>query len=87
MYFGFQAVTIRASISSRAAARPRSLIDVKQYSLTNPVQVELVRHVYGVAAAVQHERPERKWHGGIVTSSRFTSGAEEFGDRREFARC
>lgn len=62
-----------------AASREASfLIDVKQYSQTNPVQVELVRHVYGVAAAVQHERPERKWHGGIVTSSRFTSGAEEF---------
>jgi CheY-like chemotaxis protein len=54
------------------------LIDVKQYSQTNPVQVELVRHVYGVAAAVQQERPERQWHGGIITSSRFTSGAQEF---------
>jgi hypothetical protein len=54
------------------------LIDVKQYSRTNPVQVELVRNVYGVAAAVQQERPDREWHGGIITSSRFTSGANEF---------
>ncbi len=54
------------------------LIDVKQYSQSNPVQVELVRHVYGVAAAVQQERPEQRWHGGIITSSRFTSGAKEF---------
>lgn len=54
------------------------LIDVKQYSRTNPVQVELVRHVYGVAAAVQQERPGEQWQGGIITSSRFTSGAKEF---------
>ncbi len=54
------------------------LIDVKQYSPSNPVQVELVRHVYGVASAVQQERPDKQWHGGIITSSRFTSGANEF---------
>jgi CheY-like chemotaxis protein len=29
------------------------LIDVKQYSQSNPVQVELVRHVYGVALSVR----------------------------------
>ena len=54
------------------------LIDVKQYSPTNPVQVELVRRVYGVASAVQQERPNKQWHGGIITSSRSTSGAREF---------
>jgi len=62
-----------------AGSRDRTfLIDVKQYSQSNPVQVELVRHVFGVAEAVQQGRSDWQWHGGIITSSRFTSGAEEF---------
>ena len=41
------------------------------------MQVELVRRVYGVAAAVSAEPPEATWLGGIITSSRFTEGAEQ----------
>ena len=62
-----------------AASSERSfLIDVKRYSPNNPVGVELVRHVYGFATAVQQERSERQWYGGIITSSRFATGAEQF---------
>jgi restriction endonuclease Mrr len=62
------------------AASPSSdyLIDVKRYSPNNPVSVELVRHVYGVASAVQEYRHGRVVRGGIITSSRFTSGVKEF---------
>jgi CheY-like chemotaxis protein len=62
------------------AASPSSdfLIDVKRYSPSNPVSVELVRHVYGVASAVQEYSADRIIRGGIITSSRFTSGAQEF---------
>lgn len=56
----------------------RYLIDVKRYSPQNAVQVELVRHVYGVASAVQQSRPESQWRGGIITSSRFTGPASNF---------
>jgi len=57
------------------------LIDVKRYS--GVVQVELVRHVWGVAMAAQpgmcaaHES-DRQVRGGIITSSRFSRGAEQF---------
>lgn len=62
------------------AASPSSdfLIDVKRYSPNNPVSVELVRHVYGVASAVQEYRHGRVVRGGIITSSRFTAGVKEF---------
>ena len=54
------------------------LIDVKRYSASRPVTVELVRSVYGVANAVAPSRPGRILHGGIITSSRFTAEAEVF---------
>lgn len=54
------------------------LIDVKRYRATVPVTVELVRSVYGVAAAIAPERPGRIIHGGIITSSKFTREAEIF---------
>ncbi|MEQ1949111.1 MAG: restriction endonuclease [Bryobacteraceae bacterium] len=52
------------------------LIDVKRYS--QPVGVELVRQVYGVACAAGPRQQGRGTHGGIITSSRFTLGAQEF---------
>ncbi len=54
------------------------LIDVKRYHYAHPVTVELVRSVYGVADAVALSRPHRILHGGIITSSRFTSEAKAF---------
>jgi CheY-like chemotaxis protein len=54
------------------------LIDVKRYSQNNPVKVELVRHIYGVASAMQEYSVNKIIRGGIITSSRFTSGAQEF---------
>lgn len=52
------------------------LIDVKRYS--KPVEVDLVRMVYGVASAAGPSRPSAITHGGIITSSRFTKGALDF---------
>lgn len=57
------------------------LIDVKRYS--GVIQVELVRHVWGVAKAVEPDAfPTKKLgpivRGGIITSSRFSRGAEQF---------
>ena len=46
------------------------LIDVKRYS--QPIGVELVRHVYGVASAAGPRRRDRQTYGGIITSSQFT---------------
>jgi CheY-like chemotaxis protein len=54
------------------------LIDVKRYAATQPVTVELVRRVYGVAESVAPARSGRIVHGGIVTSSRFTNDANMF---------
>jgi restriction endonuclease Mrr len=54
------------------------LIDVKRYDPKRAVGVEIVRHVYGVAATLKDQDAGRKWRGGIITSSRFTSGASEF---------
>lgn len=54
------------------------LIDVKRYAAGNPVSVELVRSVYGVAESASSSRPGRILHGGIITSSRFTSEAKTF---------
>jgi CheY-like chemotaxis protein len=54
------------------------LIDVKRYKAARPVTVELVRAIYGVAEATASSRPGRIVHGGIITSSRFTSSAEDF---------
>ena len=51
------------------------LIDVKRYQTSNPVSVELVRAVYGLAEMVSPSRPDRIVHGGIITSSRFTKDA------------
>jgi CheY-like chemotaxis protein len=56
------------------------LIDVKRYAKHRAVGVELVRAVYGVVDKVRDERPDRDWHGGIITTSRFTAGAEAFRD-------
>jgi len=58
----------------------RYLIDVKRYRSDNPVSVELVRRIYGVAEAAGKERPELVTRGGIITSSRFTRDAEAFRD-------
>jgi CheY-like chemotaxis protein len=52
------------------------LIDVKRYS--KPVEVDLVRMVYGVASAAGPSRRNAITHGGIITSSRFTKGALDF---------
>jgi HJR/Mrr/RecB family endonuclease len=52
------------------------LIDVKRYS--QPVGVELVRHVYGIASAAGPRQPGRDIRGGIITSSHFTRDAREF---------
>jgi HJR/Mrr/RecB family endonuclease len=52
------------------------LIDVKRYS--QPVGVELVRNVYGVASAAGPRQPGRDTYGGIITSSQFTRDAKEF---------
>jgi restriction endonuclease Mrr len=54
------------------------LIDVKRYQAAVPVTVELVRAVYGVAAATSASKPGRILHGGIITSSKFTKDAELF---------
>ena len=54
------------------------LIDVKRYQAGRPVTVELVRSVYGVADSIAPTRPGRILHGGIITSSRFTTEAEVF---------
>jgi hypothetical protein len=56
----------------------RFLIDVKRYAGSNPVTVELVRRVYGVAESVGCTMRDSIVHGGIVTSSRFTSDAKLF---------
>lgn len=56
------------------------LIDVKRYRASQPVTVELVRRVYGVAESVAATRAERIVHGGIITSSRFTADAEVYRD-------
>ena len=52
------------------------LIDVKRYS--KPVEVDVVRAVYGVASAAGPSRPDAITRGGIITSSRFTKGAMDF---------
>jgi hypothetical protein len=52
------------------------LIDVKRY--LQPVRVELVRSIYGVAAAAGSSRRDTITHGGIITSSRFTKGGVDF---------
>ncbi len=52
------------------------LIDVKRYS--QPVGVELVRHIYGVASAAGPRQLGRDTYGGIITSSHFTRDAKEF---------
>lgn len=52
------------------------LIDVKRYS--KPVEVDLVRAVYGVADAAGPSRSGIITRGGIITSSRFTKGAVDF---------
>ncbi|MBI4179157.1 restriction endonuclease [bacterium] len=54
------------------------LIDVKRYRASEPVSVELVRSVYGVAESISPTRPGRIVHGGIITSSRFTKEVEIF---------
>jgi hypothetical protein len=54
------------------------LIDVKRYRSERPVTVELVRRVYGVAESVGLSRLDRITYGGIITSSYFTSDAQEF---------
>jgi hypothetical protein len=54
------------------------LIDVKRYRVGQPVTVELVLSVYGVAHSVGGDRPDRIVQGGIITSTRFTKDAEEF---------
>ena len=56
----------------------RFLIDVKRYEAQNPVTVELVRRVYGVAEAVGSDMAGTIMHGGIITSSRFTDDAQTF---------
>lgn len=58
----------------------RFLIDVKRYATSRPVTVELVRRVYGIAEAVGSTLTGSILHGGIITSSRFTSDAEVFRD-------
>jgi HJR/Mrr/RecB family endonuclease len=57
------------------------LIDVKRCS--GVIQVELVRHVWGVAEAAKQggflaNAPSEIVRGGIITSSRFSRGAEQF---------
>lgn len=54
------------------------LIDVKRYRASQPVTVELVRRVYGVAESVAPGRPGHIMHGGIITSSRFTTEADVY---------
>jgi CheY-like chemotaxis protein len=56
----------------------RFLIDVKRYAAENPVTVELVRRVYGVAESVSSSLPNSVMYGGIITSSRFTHDARTF---------
>jgi CheY-like chemotaxis protein len=56
------------------------LIDVKRYKTAQPVTVELVRRVYGVAESIASTRTERIIHGGIITSSRFTADAQLYRD-------
>jgi CheY-like chemotaxis protein len=56
------------------------LIDVKRWKAKNPVSVEVVRRIYGVAEAVSKNQPGI-FHGGIVTSSYFTSEAKVWRDQ------
>jgi CheY-like chemotaxis protein len=53
------------------------LIDVKHYSESHPVSIELVRNVYAVADSVSRETG-RETYGGIITSSHFTRDALQF---------
>jgi CheY-like chemotaxis protein len=56
------------------------LIDVKRYKGSQPVTVELVRRIYGVAESIAATRTERIIYGGIITSSRFTADARLYRD-------
>lgn len=55
-----------------------TLVDVKRYKEENPVGVGLVRQLNG---AIDDWRAS---HGMLVTTSRFTRGAQEFRERHEY---
>ena len=55
-----------------AAGRLLHLVECKRYAKNNPVGVALVRSLYGVVES------ERATSGLLVTTSRFTKGAESF---------
>lgn len=53
------------------------LVEAKKYRRDRPVEVELVRSLYGVVAA------EDASHGTLITTSYFSSGAKQFQSERE----